>query len=87
MVELDNKLLTEDKVKQSTFDLREKTLKVKQEGYGPNVMKAMVLNKTAEIYKSLDINEMKVVNVGGGQGKSTQNMIAETMATYNALKA
>jgi hypothetical protein len=42
----------------------------------------MILEKTEQIYKNLDINEMKVVNMGQGGGSSTQNMIAETMATY-----
>jgi hypothetical protein len=42
----------------------------------------MILEKTEEIYKNLDINEMKVVNSAGGG----QNAIADTMATYQALK-
>jgi len=28
----------------------------------------MVLETTANVYKSLDIKEMKIVNIGGGQG-------------------
>lgn len=47
----------------------------------------MILEKTEEIYKNLDINEMKVINMGNTGGNSTQNMIAETMATYQAMKA
>ncbi len=62
-------------------------MKVKKQGFTPNVMKAMVLDKTADIYKSLSISEMKVVNIGSNdKGSSTQKLISETMATYTALK-
>jgi len=43
-------------------------LKVKEDGYTPNVLKAMVLDTTENIYKSLNISDMKVVNIGGGDG-------------------
>jgi len=38
--------LCEDKVKQQKFKSEEDTLKIKKAGYGPNVLKAMVLEKT-----------------------------------------
>jgi hypothetical protein len=60
-------------------------MEVYKEGYGPNVLKAMVLEKTENIYKSLDIKDMKVVNVSGGQTNSTTKFIAEAIATYGAL--
>jgi len=75
-------LLYKDKEVQQENLHKEKTLSAKEAGYGPNVLKAMILEKTEEIYKNLDIKEMKVVNMEGGG----QNAIADTMATYQALK-
>lgn len=57
-----------DKNKAQELQHMAKLLKVKEEGYTPNVLKAMVLDTTENIYKSLNISEMKVVNIGGGEG-------------------
>lgn len=87
---LDNTLLYKDKEKQQEFTHQEIAMEVQKAGYGPNVLKAMILEKTEQIYKNLDISEMKVVNLGGGDGSgsnSTGRLIAETMATYNAMKS
>jgi len=48
--------------------LTQKTLAIKEKGYTENVLKAMVLDTTKDIYKQLRIDSMKVVNVGGGSG-------------------
>jgi hypothetical protein len=59
------------------------------ECYTPNVLKAMVLQSTEKIYKSLQISEMKVVNVGGGAGSGHQDtagqLMAQMFASYKAL--
>lgn len=39
---------------------------MKTEGYSEPVLKAMVLESTERIYKSLGIKDMKVVNIAGG---------------------
>jgi hypothetical protein len=72
-IELDYRLKIADKQKQQELDHLAKLLKVKEEGYTPNVLKGMVLDTTEKIYKSLNISEMKVVNIGGGGGEGTQD--------------
>lgn len=51
--------------KQEIAHLRE-MLKMKAECYTDNIMKSMVLDTTKEVYKSLKIPEMKVINMGEG---------------------
>lgn len=41
-------------------------LKMKAECYTDNVMKSMVLDTTKSVYNSLNIPEMKVINMGEG---------------------
>jgi len=43
-------------------------LLIKAQCYNENVLKAKVLETTVEVYKQLQIQEMKVVNIGGGVG-------------------
>jgi len=49
----------------------------------------MVLDTTKDIYKTLKIKEMSVVNIGGGQGSGHQDpagqMIAQVAASYKAI--
>ena len=54
-----------DQVQTQDRNELEKELKVKSEGYGENVIKGMILDKTESIYKHLNINDMKIVNLGG----------------------
>mgnify|MGYP006111153205 FL=1 len=39
---------------------------MKAECYTDNIMKSMILDTTKEVYKSLNIPEMKVINMGDG---------------------
>jgi|DEB0MinimDraft_12_1074336.scaffolds.fasta_scaffold102275_1 hypothetical protein len=57
-----------------------KTLKMKSENYSDNVLKSMVIEATKDIYKHLNISEMKVVNVGGGAGSGHQDAAGQLMA-------
>jgi hypothetical protein len=65
---LDNELEKDEKRKKIEFDNMAQLLKIKDQGYTDNVLKAMILDTTKDIYKSLNIKELKVCNLGGGQG-------------------
>lgn len=48
----------------------------------------MVLESTERIYRSLKINDMKVVNVGGNNGghqETAGQLIGQMMASYKAI--
>lgn len=64
------------------------TLAIKDKGYTDNVLKAMVLDTTKDIYKHLNIKEMKVLNMGGGSGGNQDTagqLIAQVAASYKAI--
>lgn len=65
---LDNELAKNKKREDAELNLTRKTLEIKEKGYTENVLKAMVLETTKDIYRQLRIDSMKVVNVGGGSG-------------------
>lgn len=58
-------------------------LKIKNDFYTPTVLKSMVLDTTKDIYKSINIKNMKVVNMAGGQdgGNSTHEAMAQILAS------
>jgi len=55
-----------DKVKKQQLEHEKLLFQMKTEGYTEPVLKAMVLESTERIYKSLGIKDMKVVNIAGG---------------------
>jgi len=63
---LDNELEKQKKKEAAEFTNMERTLAIKEKGYTENVLKAMVLDTTKDIYQRLKISEMKVVNIAGG---------------------
>lgn len=63
---LDNELEKQKKKEAAEFANMERTLAIKEKGYTENVLKAMVLDTTKDIYQRLKISEMKVVNIAGG---------------------
>lgn len=77
----------EDLNKQQEFAHMEKVLKIKSAGYTDNVLKAMVLETTENIYKKLQINNLSVANIGGsGDSKDTAGqLIAQMAASYKAI--
>ena len=64
-------------------------LKIKDQGYTENVLKGMILDTTKDIYKNLSIKELKVCNLGGGSGNSSQDtagqLIAQVAASYKHI--
>jgi len=63
---MENKLKLEQMVKDQEFQQLKEALKIKNDSYTPNVLKSMVLDTTKDIYKSLNIKDMRVLNMGGG---------------------
>ena len=86
---LDNELEKDNKRKKIEFDNMAALLKIKDQGYTDNVLKAMILDTTKDIYKSLNIKELKVCNLGGGAGSGNQDtagqLIAQVAASYKAI--
>tara|TARA_B110000285_G_C14803595_1_gene458654 strand:- start:177 stop:545 length:369 start_codon:yes stop_codon:yes gene_type:complete len=72
-IDLDNKLKIADKNKTQELAHFQKQLAIKEKGLTPNVMQAMVLETTENIYKHLNISEMKVINMNGGGASGTQD--------------
>jgi len=67
-VELQNQLELDKLKKEQEFTQKVDQLKLKNDCYTKNVLKSMVLDTTKDIYKNLDIKDMKVVNMGGENG-------------------
>jgi len=68
----------------------ENQLVVKEKGFTPNVLKAMVLETTKDIYTHLSINNMSVTNLNMGSGGESQKdpagqLIAQVAASYKAI--
>jgi len=86
---LDNELEKSKKKQDAELETMGKTLAIKEKGYTENVLKAMVLDTTKDIYRSLNIKELKVCNVGGGAGSGHQDtagqLIAQVAASYKAI--
>ena len=55
-----------DAVNKQMIAHQKEMLKMKAECYTDNIMKSMILDTTKEVYKSLNIPEMKVINMGDG---------------------
>lgn len=70
---LDNSMELEDKSFQQSLKHQEQELEMKGRLYSDNVLKAMCLQATERIYQSLRISNMKVLNIGGGSGGSSQD--------------
>ena len=51
-------------------------LKMKAECYTDNIMKSMILDTTKDVYSSLNIPEMKVINMGEGSKDPAGQLIA-----------
>ena len=62
----ENQLKLEQMEKDQEFEQLKESLKIKNDSYTPNVLKSMVLDTTKDIYKSLNIKDMRVLNMGGG---------------------
>lgn len=59
---------------------------MKAECYTDNVLQAMILETTENVYKRLSIKEMNVVNMGGsGNQDPAGQLIAQMMTSYNAM--
>jgi len=86
---LDNELEKDAKRKKIEFDNMAALLKIKDQGYTDNVLKAMILDTTKDIYKSLNIKELKVCNLGGAGSGGNQDtagqLIAQVAASYKAI--
>jgi len=65
---LQNQLELEALQKEQEFTQQVDQLKLKNDCYTQNVINSMVLDTTKDIYKNIDIKEMKVVNMGGENG-------------------
>ena len=61
-----DRLQLEQKAKEQEFAQLKEELKIKDESYTPNVLKSMILDTSKDIYRSLHIKDMRVVNMGGG---------------------
>jgi len=68
--EVENQLALEQMKKDQEMEQMKTLLKIKNDSYTPNVLKSMVLDTTKDIYKSLNIKDMRVLNMGGGKDGS-----------------
>ena len=67
-------------------DTMKAELQLKAECYTDNVLKAKVLETTENIYKRLNISEMKVINMSGGENQDPAGqLLAQMMNTYNTV--
>lgn len=55
-----------DAINKQEIAHKKEELKMKAECYTDNIMKSMILDTTKDVYKSLKIPEMKVINMGEG---------------------
>lgn len=82
----------QDRIKQLEFKHQEQQLKIKTAGYTEPVLKAMILESTENIYKTLNIKDMKVVNIGGGSSANggsqdpAGQLIGQVLASYKAIQ-
>ena len=83
---LDNVLQTNNKRTKQMHDTMKAELQLKAECYTDNVLKAKVLETTENIYKRLNISEMKVINMSGGENQDPAGqLLAQMMNTYNTV--
>lgn len=82
-----DRLLLEQKAKEQEFAQLKAELKIKDESYTPNVLKSMVLETSKDIYKSLNIRDMRVVNMGGGEGGGDQagQLLGQMIGSYKSI--
>jgi len=71
--EVENQLALEQMRKDQEMEQMKTLLKIKNDSYTPNVLKSMVLDTTKDIYKSLNIKDMRVLNMGGGKDGANQD--------------
>jgi hypothetical protein len=65
--------------------MQKEELKMKAECYTDNILKSMLLDTTKEIYQSVRIPEMRVINMGPGSQDPAGQLIAQMMTSYNSL--
>lgn len=83
---LDNALQSNNKRAKQQQDTLKAQLKVQAECYTDNVLKAKVLETTENIYKQLNISEMKVINMSGSENQDPAGqLLAQMMNTYNTV--
>jgi len=58
------------------LELEKKELKIKNDGFTPNVLKSMVIDTTQKIYENINIKEMRVLNMGGKDGQGNHDPAA-----------
>lgn len=76
--------MLEDLQKQAEMEHLKNMFAAKNECYTPNVLKSMILETQEKIYSSLNINEMKMLNMGGDNQKDPSGqIIGQMMQSYN----
>lgn len=76
-----------DAVNKQVIAHQKEMLKMKAECYTDNIMKSMILDTTKDVYKSLNIPEMKVINMGEGSKDPAGQLIAQMMTSYKTLSS
>lgn len=83
---LDNVLETNRKRTKQIHDSQKAQLQLQAECYTDNVLKAKVLDTTENIYRKLNISEMKVINMSGASNQDPAGqLLAQMMNTYNTV--
>ena len=62
-------------------------LEMKAKCYTDNIMKSMILETTKDVYRTLRIPEMKVINMGPGSQDPAGQLIAQMMTSYKTISA
>lgn len=69
--------------------LEKQELKIKNDGFTPNVLKSMVIDTTHKIYNNINIKEMRVLNMGGKDGQGNHDpaaqLLDQMMTSYKSL--
>ena len=84
----ENQLKLEQMEKDQEFEQLKESLKIKNDSYTPNVLKSMVLDTTKDIYKSLNIKDMRVLNMGGGANGNQDpagQLLGQMLASYKTI--
>merc|ERR1711934_589831 len=81
-------LKLEQMAKDQEFEQLREGLNIKNESYTPNVLKSMVLDTTKDIYKSLNIKDMRVLNMGGGKDGNQDpagQLLGQMLCSYKTI--